>query len=132
MNKRIRLKRISENANVTFGVLIDDSTGIPICITLENPFLWNQINVSCIPKGVYECEPYSSKKYKNCYKVCDVPGRSAILFHTGNTVEDTEGCILPGTYFGEINNEFAVLDSQKALNKLKGLIGENKFSLIVE
>jgi hypothetical protein len=40
-----------------------------------------------------------------------VPGRTAILFHAGNTVGHTAGCILLGSTVGKLKDERAVLNS---------------------
>jgi hypothetical protein len=129
---RFRLKRVSENPDVTLGVLINEATGIPTCLTLENPFLWNNRNISSIPNGAYTCQHYSSERYTDCYIVTNVPNRSSILFHIGNTQKDTEGCILPGMKYGFIDGKPAVLDSKEAMNLLRRTIGKERFVLIVE
>lgn len=132
MNKKLRLKRVSEHPDVTAGVLINDDTGLPICFTLEKAFRWNEKNISCIPKGTYACVPYSSDSYPDCYMVTEVHGRSGILFHIGNRDKDTEGCILPGMQFGELDNEPAVLRSGDAMGKIRQIIGQDRFVLVVE
>lgn len=130
--KRLILKRISNNPHLTAGVLLSLDTGLPICFTLENPYLLNKRNVSCIPVGTYVCAPYNSERYKNCYVVTNVPDRDNIIFHIGNTEKDTKGCILPGLSFGELRSVPAVLNSGKAMDKIRGIIGENRFYLTVE
>jgi hypothetical protein len=86
---------------------------------------------SRIPAGIYTCVPYSGTKYKDVYLVKDVPGRTAILFHWGNTERDTEGCILVGLSSGEFSGEPAVLSSKKAFKYFKSLIGEKYFRLVI-
>lgn len=44
-----------------------------------------------------------------------VPGRSHILFHAGNTAEDTEGCILLGRGFGRVQGKPAITQSKQAM-----------------
>lgn len=65
-----------------------------VCDTLE-PALTS--GHPCIPCGDYSVKLSPSKKF-SCLMplVCDVKGRSGILFHVGNTFRDTLGCILVG------------------------------------
>jgi len=128
--KRLLLKRISSSPYVTQGVLIDGCTGLPILLTLENPWVENIPDKSCVPTGVYICKPYTSSKYRDVFEVTNVTGRSYILFHIGNTEKDTRGCILPGLRFGFIENNIpAVLESATAMDLLKNHIGKNEFIL---
>jgi hypothetical protein len=115
---RLVIKRISSSPYATYGVLLNGETGLPICVTLERPWLENQPNISCIPKGTYLLKPYSSKKYPNVFQIADVPNRTKILIHVGNKVSQTEGCILPGTKFGKLGNELAVLESRVAFEQI--------------
>ena len=71
-----------------------------LCDTLENPYLNNQKNISCIPEGQYKvrlrtARESATKDYLHLL-VQDVPDRSLILFHSGNTAKDTRGCVLVG------------------------------------
>lgn len=69
------------------------------CLTLEPDWAWNKPFVSCIPKGYYIIKLYSSPKFGSTYIITDVKNRNLILFHSGNTIEDTEGCIVLGESF---------------------------------
>ena len=71
-----------------------------ICDTLENPWIDNQRNISCIPEGEYEVRirlprESATRDYLHLL-VQDVPDRDWILFHRGNFPKDTSGCILVG------------------------------------
>lgn len=51
----------------------------------------------CIPCGDYPIMMKPSRKFGRLMPaVCDVSGRNGILFHSGNTFRDTQGCILVG------------------------------------
>ena len=74
--------------------------GERICDTLENPWVDNQRNISCIPEGVYPVRlrlprESATRDYLHLL-VQEVPNRDWILFHRGNTAKDTSGCILVG------------------------------------
>jgi hypothetical protein len=111
--KYATLMRVSMTDKVTHGVFLFD--GKPLCVTLEDPWKNNQRNISCIPTGVYKCVPHNGAKYKGVWRLENVPGRSAILIHAGNSTSDTEGCILVGSEYGEN----LILRSQAALDKLR-------------
>ena len=103
--------------------------------TLERPWLNNEPNRSCIPEGTYRCdfmECSSSGKYRRVWHVQDVVGRTEILFHAGNLIEDSLGCILVGLSHGYLSGREAVLSSRKGLDEMRKHIGENSFTLIVE
>lgn len=91
------LIRVGSSRRGTFGVLRHGP--VPFVLTCERPWQDNQVGLSCIPAGHYRCRRVRSPKFGMTYEVCDVPGRSHILFHSGNTIEDTEGCILIGEEF---------------------------------
>ena len=117
---------------VTIGILqIKDVAHFPV-YTLENPWLDNRPVVSCIPADAYVCEPFSGARYKNVWQVQGVPGRSAILIHHGNTESDTNGCILLGMGTGQINGHPAVIDSRKAVEYFRSILGTNSFILIIK
>jgi hypothetical protein len=103
----INLVRLSDNGNETIGYLYID--GRPACFTLEDEQrkrkVWGETR---IPEGRYKLglrtegrfhERYSKrfeKIHEGMIQVLNVPGFEYILFHPGNTDEDTAGCILPG------------------------------------
>lgn len=90
-----------------------------LCDTLEDTcrFLENYIDKpeegdkikiygeTCIPKGTYKLEKHWWQKH-NCYvpRLKNVPFFSGILIHTGNTIADTQGCILTGYHDKKTNN----------------------------
>lgn len=109
----ITLKRIKQTEDGTFGVLLWHD-GTEICKTLEEPWRNNAPNVSCIPCGEYKCVPHKGLLVKRGWLVKGVPNRVGVLIHCGNTIADTEGCILVGLdHF-----EKGVLRSRLAMDKL--------------
>jgi len=109
------LRRVCYRSDCTFAVLIHNNQ--PIMVALEDPFRDNKRNESCIVPGTYKCRRYSSAKYPNTWEITDVPQRDKILFHAGNTAKDTEGCVLLGEKFGEINGVPAIQSSRAAFEK---------------
>lgn len=107
-----KLLRIAFTDDGTFGVLFDG--GIPFCVTLERPWLNNKRGESCIPEGNYVCKRVNSPRFRNTFEVTNVPGRSHILFHKGNLMDDSHGCILVGEQYELLNKKNAILASGKA------------------
>ena len=130
MMKRIELLRVSDSPLCTRGVLKDQ--GEPFLVTLENPWRFNKPSISCIPCGTYIVEPFDSDSHHNAYLVTGVHGRSGILFHPGNIEDHTEGCILPGLSFGELEGQPAVLHSQQSMKVLENHVGRENFILTVK
>ena len=107
--------------------------GYPCFVTLEDPFNSNKPFESCIPKGTYQCSGVYSPKFGSTYLVEGVSARTEILFHIGNSIKDTQGCILLGSSFGELAGVPAILESKKALTAfLDRLKGHGVFTLIIE
>lgn len=116
---KIVLKRVAQTKKGTFGILLAD--GVPLCVTLEDPWKDNARNVSCIPEGEYKLKPHNGSKFKNVWILQDVPDRSAILIHAGNTIKDTSGCILVGRSF----SANGIRSSKDALNHIRGVLPSN-------
>lgn len=106
----MRLTRFSLDARETLGHLTDDEN-VTICCTLERPWLDNAQGVSCIPAGTYTCTRTFSPHFKReVFEIRGVPNRDKILIHWGNfAATDTEGCVLVGGSFADINAD-GVLD----------------------
>ena len=102
--------------------------------TMERPWLNNAASVSCVPEGQYLVKwlPRSaSGRYRRVWHVQDVPGRVGILFHTGNIVEHSLGCILPGMRRGSLVGQPAVLSSATALNEMRAELEGQDFILVI-
>ena len=142
--KSFIIERVGLTPEATYGVLLLD--GRPICLTLEDPWLDNERNISCIPSGVYYCVSFISTRFGKTYYVEDVPSRSGIIFHSGNwagvpgvskgkEAGDTQGCILPGSRFGRLRwrgGATGVLHSKKAFKGfLQAVDSDKEFQLTI-
>lgn len=129
--KQLILKRIAQTENETFGVLIDNN--VPFAVTLEQPWKNNKPFESCIPEGEYICKRVDSPKFGITFEITFVKNRTDILFHKGNTVKDTSGCILVAEQFGEFEKNKAILWSKKGFDEfMKKLVGINSFGLKIK
>ena len=109
--------------------------GEKFCDTLENPYLNNQRNISCIPEGSYKVRlrlprESATRNYLHLL-VQDVPNRDWILFHRGNSAKDTSGCILVGNGRKQDIVENSRLAMDLVVKELIHLGGEN-INLIIK
>lgn len=128
----LTLTRTGQVGAAMMGTLTAVGIDIGKLHTLEHRWRDNKPNVSCIPAGRYDCGPHgweqgTTKKFKRVWHVKDVEGRQAILIHAGNTVHDTQGCILVGLATAGA----FVTNSQKAVELLRHAIGTQPFTLII-
>ena len=109
--------------------------GEMFCDTLENPWKNNVRNISCIPEGEYKvrlrlARESATRDYLHLL-VQDVPDRSYILFHIGNTAKDTSGCILVGNGRKQDVVENSRLAMDLIVKEILNLGGEN-INLIIK
>lgn len=122
------VQRVTTGPDGTFGVFIYG--GKPLCVTCENAWRENKRALSCIPDGKYRVTSYSGTRYKNVWKLHNVPNRDAILIHWGNTEADTDGCILTGSGFGDFNGVPGIVNSKTTIEMLRKTLPK-EFSLVV-
>lgn len=127
--------RETDNGVETLGSLIAtkaDGTTLTE-YTLELPWKNNSLNISCIPKGTYQCsiKPFHSTTQ---YEILNVPNRSGIFIHVGNYYHDSLGCIILGGGKGDINHDgqIDVTNSTKSISALKKFFSNEDFTLTVQ
>ncbi len=101
---------------------------------------------SCVPDGEYLLHPHVSDKYPQGVWALvnhglgvyyqDRPehqawGRSAVLIHSGNTTDDTEGCILVGLHHAQAEGRPQVIESRIAIARLRALLGRDTHQLLI-
>ena len=94
------LLRDNETDHSTTGLLFIDGIVNPICHTLEpsKTFINDEGKVGLIPPGTYPLKMLWSNRFQRLLPhITDVPNRSDLMIHNGNTWQDTEGCVLVGT-----------------------------------
>lgn len=112
----LEIVRLEENEQYgTFGVLKIDK--VIFCVTLEPPDFENQIKISSIPAQQYFVKRYNSPRFGSTWQIQNVPGRTYVLFHAGNRVSNTEGCILLAETFGKLYGDRAVLNSGETFKR---------------
>lgn len=127
----IEIVRIREDDHATYGVML--LGGLPYYSTLENRWLDNQVGRSCIPSGTYNALRHVSPKFGDTLHLQDVPGRSEIIFHIGNSDENTRGCILVGSQFGYLwgRKKHGILRSKVAMDDFRRRLGKAKKAVVV-
>ena len=124
------LKRIAFTEFGVFGVLLHN--GIPFTLTVERPWLDNAPDVSCVPAGLYSCVRHSSQKYKDTFRLKDVPNRTGILLHPGNHMDHSAGCIIIGEKFDPYKDEPGIQSSSEGFQEfMKILENRQTFELLI-
>lgn len=146
----IVMPRFGYLAEATIGWL---RAGALKLATLEEPWhpdpdgpggqaLQGSLPASCVPDGTYTLEPHSGGKQHDVWALVnhelgvyhwpsEIPtgknfGRSAVLIHVGNSVDDIEGCIAIGLRHGVELNRRWVYESAKALDQLRLVLGTHE------
>ena len=114
----LTLTRTSRQAECTTGVLYLGKERIAHTLEPRWRDLGKEQKVAgqtAIPEGTYEiCLEVSARFKRLMPYLMNVPGFTGILIHCGNTVADTEGCILVGKR--SVNDRLSM--SRSAFNKL--------------
>lgn len=122
------LIRVGQSDAGTFGVLRVGQ--VPFALTLEQPWRDNQTDISCIPPAAYICRRIHSNKFGETFEVQGVDRRSHILFHRGNVLADTHGCILVGEEFAVDKGTPVIAASARAFTEFMAkLTGLDEFTL---
>lgn len=116
----LTLKRYKTVDGTTIGRLYYGTTFI--CHTLEDAIRDVKVfGETAIPPGVYTIDITMSNRFKRPLPLLlNVPNYQGVRIHPGNTIADTEGCILPGTTVSSDGN--MVYNSRVAFNKLFAMI----------
>lgn len=119
---KIIVERFSEKDTDDLGRVYVD--GKFICYSIENPDRADKIKgKTAIPEGTYKVSRRISPHFGVMVPwIMDVPNFEYILIHWGNTVKDTEGCLVVGLRIGQLDAQRAVLDSKQAWDILSKLI----------
>ena len=120
----IEIERFAYSPMGTFGRL---RTAEFQCFTVECPWINNEPWVSCIPEGEYALA--RSRFHRggyDAYEITEVPDRSRILIHIGNTMNDLRGCIAPGADLGFIHGKWAVVRSKPTYYEMMSTLLEPK------
>ncbi len=118
----MRVERFLHHVDCEIGRLFVDNEYF--CFTIEDAARTTKIpGVTCIPDGLYRLGTRWSPRFSGTYGhemiwVRDVPGFEFILIHTGNTVHDTEGCLIVGNRIGVLRGKDAVLNSKATYFRL--------------
>ena len=85
------------------------------CFSIEDAARTTKIKgETCIPLGTYSLALRHSPRFSPKFNhemiwVQNVPGYEYILIHTGNTVSDTEGCLILGKSIGTLKGNDGVV-----------------------
>lgn len=104
---KLQLVRVQFGEDAVNGMLFID--GVFECYTLEDQY--QEVKVygeTCIPEGTYQLGFRKEGGFHNRYKerfanhvgmieILDIPNFKYVLFHLGNSDENTAGCILVGS-----------------------------------
>jgi hypothetical protein len=148
---RLILSRSTSDEQRTLGTL---TVGFVTYATVERPWLPNpegpggMRRQSCVPVGEYTVIPHHSANFPNTYALVnhdlgvwyqphEIPagqkwGRSAILMHVGNLVENVIGCIAVGKEHGTLRGEPAVLRSTLAMRELDKILNRHSHTLVIQ
>ncbi|WP_254561801.1 DUF5675 family protein [Dyadobacter diqingensis] len=130
----IKMTRLWEGENTTlstldaFGfieqyVLEDKDRRLTVDMPLEQIRKIKEPGRTAIPVGRYKVDITYSNRFKRLMPILiGVPGFAGIRIHSGNTHQNTDGCLLLGLMFGLENGDYMVGSSRTATLRLQSHI----------
>jgi len=129
----IKLLRIAEGEHTTLGQLYINN--LFQCYILEDKIREHKIpGETAIPAGTYRLAlnrmAGMNTSYHNRYvalhrgmiEVTGIPNFNLVFIHIGNYHTDTRGCLLTGSYYQLINDDYRVLHSADAYKRVYPLL----------
>ena len=114
-NNNYCIDKLYINGKYFSDVLEDPDRGLTDTMSLEEIKKIKIKGNTCIPYGTYNITiTYSPRFKKNLPLLNNVKGFDGIRIHSGNTPQDTEGCLLLG--FNKVKGQ--VIDSRVTTDKL--------------
>lgn len=119
---KLSLIRKSRSEDFTLGELSID--GQFFCYTVEDkvrPFGEKVFGKTAIPAGTYKVIINMSNHFKKEMPLLlNVPGFEGVRIHSGNTADDSEGCIIIGMVKTENGVGMSRVAFTKLMDKIKG------------
>ncbi len=115
---KLKLIRDQRGADHTYGKLyINDNY---FCETIEDEERAQKVmHETAIPKGTYRVIlNFSNRFQQRMPLLLNVPNFSGIRIHSGNTDDDSSGCVILGRTRGRLKGQPAVLESRVVFNEL--------------
>lgn len=131
------LQREDSTDDGTYGTLrFPDGT---VLNTLELPWRDNAPKMSSVAPGTYDCKMRGTTSFGESYEVMNVPGRSGVLIHAGNSAgsadkgmkADSQGCILLGMGRAMKGTQKVITASKPAMNMFHEKMGKQPFKLTI-
>jgi hypothetical protein len=112
--------------------------GLLFCDTLEDQYRDLSVEKkvpgkTCIPPGKYEVIiSYSQRFKKDLPEVLNVPNFEGIRIHSGNDIDDTEGCILVGTKDSPAHITESIVTKERLITCINHAIKEKGEKVYIE
>lgn len=116
MKYTIYLQRISSSANGTIGRVTIPTT-IP---GINVPLVFHSLEPStpCLSSGIHKCVYAWSNKFNKHMCFVEDKNHVGIMFHKGNFVKDTKGCVL----LGSNSHNYSLVGSARAIQKFNSVV----------
>lgn len=138
---RLQLLRTAHRGDATIGQLFNRDTNTMYCHTLEDATRTTKVeSETCIPEGVYQITLRTEggmhakyqKRYPDTHKgmlwLREIPNFKYVHIHIGNTIADTDGCVLVGMQSTLTENGATLGRSADAYEQLYALIAGSLLS----
>ena len=127
--QQVKLITVAQNSLATYsGLVMND---LPLCVTVERPWLNNAPIISCVPRGITgHFKKYQSPKNGQTWICQNIPNRSDIEIHAANIPSQVEGCMGVGQYFAMFTECLGVANSQSTMAMLRNTLPE-EFDLVI-
>jgi Family of unknown function (DUF5675) len=128
----VTLERTIINECGAFGTLSNAASPQLLLSTLEHSYVEGDEWKAKLPAGIYTCKRGVHQLIHNkieTFQIMEVPGHSGMLFHLGNTEEDSEGCVLLGMWADSKQLYHSAIAFSKFMASLQG---KDQFTLEVK